>query len=48
MGGVDWSGLDLAIEFYNVQDVEGLIRRMLIVKGHKPPKDDEPPAAEGD
>jgi hypothetical protein len=46
MGGIDWKGLELAVEFYGVKDVEGLIRRMLIVKGHKKPGDDT--TAEGE
>ena len=43
MGGIDWSGLDLAVAMYEIEDVEMLIENLLVVKGHKKPEDDAPP-----
>lgn len=44
MGGIDWSGLDLAVERFEIEDVEGLIDRLVTIKNHQPPEDlhDEP------
>lgn len=41
MGGVNWAGLPLAVEFFGVRDVEALIAAMLVIKAHKAPKDAE-------
>lgn len=41
MGGFDWAGLPLVIELLGVVDVEALIDRLLIIKTHRPPKDDD-------
>jgi hypothetical protein len=43
MGGLDWSGLPLAAAMFDVGDMEDLITRVLVIKGHSPPKDDEAP-----
>lgn len=40
MGGLDWSGLDLLCEFYQVRDVEGLLLRLVELKTYTPPADD--------
>ncbi len=37
MGGVDWAGLDLVVELLGVSDVEGLVRRLAVIKAHRPP-----------
>lgn len=39
MGGLDWSGLPVAVAMYGVRDVSGLIDRLLIIKGHKAPSE---------
>lgn len=39
MGGLDWSGLDLAVGYFGVVDVRALIHRLLVIKSHEPPKD---------
>lgn len=38
MGGVDWAGFGLACELYQVEDIEDMMRAVLIVKGYAPPK----------
>jgi len=40
MGGLDWQALPLFAAMYDVQDVEDLIERLLVIKMHKPPKVD--------
>jgi hypothetical protein len=39
MGGIDWSGLDVAAEMFGVDDLEMLVERLTVIKAHKP-KDD--------
>ena len=39
-GGIDWAGLPLACEMYGVRDVETLIQRLVVIKTHRPPKDE--------
>jgi hypothetical protein len=41
MGGLDWSGLPVALEVVGVDDVEALIARLMVVKAHKPPKEEK-------
>jgi hypothetical protein len=36
MGGLDWSGLHIQAEFYGIEDVDMLIHRLHVIKGHKP------------
>lgn len=36
MGGYDWSGLPLACELFQVQEIEPLLQRLLVIKTHKP------------
>lgn len=37
MGGMDWSGLPLLVALHGVDDVEGLIDRLVVIKTHRPP-----------
>lgn len=39
MGGLDWNGLEAMVEFYGIEDVDGLIERLLVIKSHTPPKE---------
>ena len=39
MGGLDWSGLELAVEKYEVDNVEDLIDRLIAIKTWKRPDD---------
>lgn len=41
-GGVHWAGLDFAVELFGVEDVEGLLHRLLAIKQHAPPAGDAP------
>lgn len=41
MGGVDWQALPLAVEVYEVANVEALIERLMAIKGHRPPEDEK-------
>jgi hypothetical protein len=38
-GGIDWSGLPYALEFYGVTDVEGLLMRIAAIRAHKRSED---------
>lgn len=40
-GGLDWAGLDLVVAWFGVQDVEGLLHRLMAIKAHKPKKDEQ-------
>mgnify|MGYP006958834259 CR=1 FL=1 len=42
MGGIDWAGFPLLVAKFGVDDVEGLIDRLLVIRGYEPPKDEEP------
>lgn len=37
MGGLDWAGLPLLCAYHCVNDVEGLLHRLLVIKTHRPP-----------
>lgn len=37
-GGMDWGGLQLLVELYGIEDVEGLVMRLKVIKAHKPPQ----------
>lgn len=37
-GGLDWAGLDVAVELYGVDDVEMLIERLLVIRDYEAPK----------
>ena len=40
MGGLDWAGLPVVCELLGVQDVDGLMRRLLVIKCYEPPKEE--------
>lgn len=40
MGGIDWSGLPYVCALLGIEDVEQLIERLLVIKTHKPDKDE--------
>jgi hypothetical protein len=42
MGGIDWSGLPYVVELLAVDDVEGLIHRLQVIRRHKPDGPVEP------
>lgn len=35
MGGVDWAGLPIVVEWLGIQDVDGLLFRMSVIKNHQ-------------
>ena len=37
MGGLDWAGLPLAVALFGIDDVEGLLYRLQVIKSHRPP-----------
>ena len=39
MGGYDWGSLPLAVEFFHVEDVEGLIQRLFVMKTYTKPEE---------
>lgn len=46
MGGLDWAGLPLAVALFGINDVDGLLHRLQVIKAHRPPGDrDRQPAA---
>lgn len=36
MGGIDWAGVELLAALYQVEDVEGLLERLVVIKTHTP------------
>lgn len=38
MGGIDWAGLPLICGLLGIEDVEGLVMRLGIIKTHKKPE----------
>lgn len=42
MGGYDWAGLPLMVEWIGVQDVEGLLARLHAIRQHMAQDDDKP------
>lgn len=38
-GGLDWAGLPLVCEWLGVEDVEGLLERLAVIRAHKPPEE---------
>lgn len=36
-GGLDWSGLPVFIEMFGVDDVAGLLQRLLVIKSYRKP-----------
>lgn len=43
MGGMDAGWLPYAVALHDVDDVAGLLRRLTIIKTHRPAKDGERP-----
>jgi hypothetical protein len=41
MGGIDWAGFPLMVAKFGVDDVDGLIERLVVIKNHQPPKEDD-------
>lgn len=39
-GGIHWAGLDLMVAWLGIDDVEGLLQRLLTIKGHSRPSAD--------
>jgi hypothetical protein len=44
-GGLDWSGFDLAVAKFGIEDVDGLIERLHVIKAHRPPDEELPSQA---
>lgn len=40
-GSIDFAGLPLVVELLGIDDVEGLLLRLLVIKHHAPPTDTE-------
>lgn len=40
MGGLDWSALPLAIEYFEIDDVDDLLFRLMTIKAYRPPEPD--------
>lgn len=36
MGGISWDGLELQVAFFGIDDVEGLVSRLNLIKLHTP------------
>lgn len=41
MGGIDWAGLDLVAAKLGIDDIEGLIERLYVIKTHRPRAEEE-------
>ena len=41
MGGLDWSALPLAAEMYGISNIETLVTRLMVIKTHRPNKEDD-------
>jgi hypothetical protein len=39
--GFDWAGLPFVVQLYGVDDVEALVRRLLVIKTHQPPETED-------
>lgn len=37
-GGIEWAGLEVVVELLGVRDVEGLVRRLGVIRTHRPPQ----------
>mgnify|MGYP006921413407 CR=1 FL=1 len=37
-GGLDWQGLEFMAAYFGAHDIEALVHRLLIIKGHRPDK----------
>ncbi|MCB1901794.1 MAG: hypothetical protein KDH16_21065 [Rhodocyclaceae bacterium] len=38
MGGIDWAGFPIVAALLEIDDIDGLVRRLHIIKTHKPDK----------
>jgi hypothetical protein len=38
-GAIDWAGLPVVASWLGVEDIDGLLHRMLVIKGHRPDKE---------
>lgn len=38
MGGIDWSGLQMVVEYLGVTDIDDLVHRLEVIRTHKPPE----------
>lgn len=38
MGGIDWHGLEVMAEMFGIEDLDGLIERVLVIKSWTPEK----------
>lgn len=44
MGGIDWSGLPFVAAYLEIDDVEALVDALLVIKTHRPDREQEPDA----
>lgn len=46
-GGIDWAGLPMVCAYVGIEDIEGLMDRLEVIRSHKPPEStqDEPKEA---
>lgn len=42
MGGCDWSGLELVAAKFGIEDIDGLIDRLITIKTHRAPDEKTP------
>lgn len=40
MGGIDWAGFEWWVQKLGVEDVEGLMERLMVIRLHSPPDED--------
>lgn len=43
MGGLDWSGLPYVAAELGIDDISGLMHRLLVIKTHRPPGPNDAP-----
>lgn len=46
MGGIDWAGLPAVAAWLGIDDIDGLMHRLSVIKTHKTDDGDEPPTQE--
>ena len=37
-GGLDWAGLPVVCEWMGIEDLDGLMQRLIVIKTHRPPE----------
>lgn len=47
MGGIDWAGLPLVCGWLGVQDAEGLMQRLALIKAHRKADEKDQPHGTG-